>query len=103
VFLTAFCATRLALARFLAPSSCHRLATPLHDKRRFIALGARVLASRFVPRSSSTVRSVHPFVSLVLDRACAHSVAAGSAVLVLVTWWIVPRLRIHERVARPTE
>lgn len=103
VFLATFCATLLALALFLAPSIYHRLATPLHDKRRFIALGTRFLVAGFVPLSVSTVLSVHLLVSVMLGRAWAHGIASGFAALVLVTWWVAPRLRLHERMPLPPE
>ena len=101
VFVTIFIMTMLALVLFLAPAAYHRIAAPIHEKRKFVALGTRLLLLGFVPLAISLVLSTYLVTALVLGEVASKLIAGFFAALLFGAWWVAPTRRLHERLREP--
>ena len=96
VFAIVFVATMLAIVLFLAPAAYHRIVWPIRQKRRFVAYGTRFLLAGFASLALSIVLSAYLIASIVLGDLAATIIASCFAVLVSLSWWILPLRRAHE-------
>jgi hypothetical protein len=90
VFLATFATAVASLILFSAPAAIHRLARPLHDRRRYKRVATAVLVIGLVPLSASLVLATDLVVSLVVGDRWALVAAGVAAVLTGVAWWVVP-------------
>ena len=97
VYLFTFVATVLSLACFVTPAVYHRLARPIHDKRAFKDFANRFVVAGLAVFTLCLVLCTYLVTSVVVNSIAAASVAAGVGVVLVALWWIVPRLRAHDR------
>ena len=98
VFLATFLAATLALVCFVSPSVYHRLSSPLHEKRKFVAWGSRIVKAGFFPMAAAFALSTQLVTSMVVGSGWACLAALVVAALLVVLWGVSPRRRAHERV-----
>jgi hypothetical protein len=103
VFIATFVTTVLAILCFVTPAAYHRRARPIHHKRSFKMLANGFLVAGLVPFSVSVVLSAWLTTSMVVGPDWALVIAGGAAVLVLVSWWLLPAFRVHELLMTPEE
>ena len=98
VFLATFFTAILALVCFVSPSVYHRVASPLREKRKFVALGSKIVLAGFFPMAASFALVVQLVTSMILDGIWAWLAGAIVGVVLLVLWWAMPTRRVHEKV-----
>jgi len=59
----------LAFVSLLAPTAYHRLASPIHDKRRFKIFANRFLVMALVPVSASVILASFLVTSVAIGRS----------------------------------
>ncbi|HVH41070.1 MAG TPA: DUF6328 family protein [Labilithrix sp.] len=95
VFICTFCSTVLSLVLFVVPAAYHRIARPIRHKERFKTFANGFLIAGLVPMSLSIVLATYLVTYLVLDGVSLY-IAGALATLVLIVWWTVPLLRLHD-------
>lgn len=96
VYLTTFFATLAAFACFVAPAAYHRIARPIKDKLRFKVFATTLLIIGLAPASVAFVCVTYLVASVVAPQVAVPS-AAVMAGLILVLWWAIPMVRIHDK------
>jgi hypothetical protein len=103
VFVATFVTTFLAILCFVFPAAYHRRARPIHHKRSFKVLANGFLVAGLVPLSISVVLSAWLTTSMVVGQTWALAIGGAVGVIILVTWWLLPAIRVHERLMTPDE
>ena len=98
VFLATFLAATLALVCFVSPSVYHRVASPLREKRKFIAWGSKIVEAGFLPMGIAFALSTQLITSMVVGTGWACIAGGVVAVLLVLLWVLSPMRRAHERV-----
>jgi len=98
LFLATFFSTLGALACFVAPAAYHRIARPIRNKARFKELATVFIVLGLAPLSISVVTTTY-LVTSVVSPSHAEVSTGAIGVLVVLLWWVVPLLRIHDRFA----
>lgn len=98
VYLITFLCCVLSLILFTAPAAHHRLQRPLRDREGFKNTATRFIIAGLVPLSVAVTLATE----LVMSATFTHprwswSVATIVGVLILLLWWIVPRLTRHHQ------
>ena len=81
------------------PAAYRRLARPIRHKEHFKVFANRFLVAGLVPMSVAMVLAAYLVSSVVIDGVAVYF-AAAIALLIASVWWIVPMLRMHDRVGR---
>lgn len=96
IFVWTFAATLLASVLFSAPACYHRLARPIHHKRSFKLLANALVVMGMLPLSAAVVLVAYLVFAVVVPDL-ARGIASAVGVLVLVLWWLLPAVRLHDR------
>lgn len=100
VYLATFFATLASFACFVAPAAYHRIARPIRDKARFKLFATALLIIGLAPASVAFVLVTYLVSSVVAPRAAVPA-AAIMAGLIVVLWWAVPIVRVHDKFPTP--
>lgn len=98
-YLLTFFTTLVAFACFVSPAAYHRIARPIRDKRRFKLFASRMLVIGLAPLSMSIVLVTHLVTSIAVGSAATLAAAVVGGVIATL-WWVVPLLRLHDRIGR---
>jgi hypothetical protein len=100
VYLATFFMTLAAFACLVAPAAYHRIARPIRDKARFKIFATKLLVIGLAPASVAFVLVTY-LVSSVVTPQAAVPAAGVMAGLILVLWWAIPIVRIHDKFPKP--
>lgn len=99
VYMSTFFAVMLALVCFMLPAAYHRIARPIHERRRFKQFANHFLVAGLAPLSIGIVLVSWLVTSVVMPQIAA--VCAGIVAVTLgVAWWAVPLARVHTKAKR---
>lgn len=93
VYLATFICSVSCLVLFTAPAAQHRLERPLRDRVRFKQLATRLIIIGLVPLSLVLILVTQLVVSEVGGKEAGVGAAALVAVLIGLTWWLLPLRR----------
>lgn len=93
VYIVTFLCSLISLILFVAPAAHHRLQRPLRDRERFKNYATRFIIAGLVPLSIALVLATQLVMSTVLGgRWIPWSISGVLALLLLVAWWVFPKL-----------
>lgn len=92
VFLATFVLSVASLILLSAPAVQHRLIRPLVDRARFKRLATFQIVLGSFTLSLALVLATQFVLSEVLGNTVGNVVAGGIALLLLVLWWLLPKL-----------
>jgi hypothetical protein len=98
IYVTTFFSGLVAVTLFLTPAAYHRFARPIRQKHAFKLFATKLVLAGLVPLTVSIVLVAYLVTSVVAPGIAAVA-ASAVALLVLVLWWVLPVLRVHERYA----
>lgn len=101
VYLMTFLSALAAFVCFVMPAAYHRLARPILDRRRFKVFANRFLIAGLVPLSLALSLVAFLATSLAFSLTVATIVAASSAGLIALLWWVIPMTRMHRECDLP--
>jgi hypothetical protein len=93
IYLATFVCSISSLILFTAPAAQHRVERPLRNRVRFKELANRLIMIGLVPLSLALVLVAELVVSEVGGTTAGIGAAAVSAVLIGLTWWLIPLSR----------
>jgi hypothetical protein len=98
VYLVTFLCAVLSLILFTAPAVHHRLQRPLRDREGFKNTATRLMILGLVPLSLTVTLATQLVISATVStRWFAWAVAGVIGGLILLLWWLMPRLTRHEQ------
>lgn len=92
VFLATFILSVTSLVLFSAPAVQHRLLRPLTNRVRFKNLATRQIVAGSIALSGALALATQLVLSAVLGEFGATLVAAFVAVMIVVLWWVCPKM-----------
>lgn len=90
VYLATFVCSVSSLILFTAPAAQHRVERPLRNRVRFKDFANRLILIGLVPLSLAIVLATELVVSEVGGSNAGIAAAALAAILIALTWWLIP-------------
>lgn len=90
VYLATFVCSVSSLILFTAPAAQHRVERPLRDRLRFKELANRLILIGLVSLSLAIILATELVVSEVGGTTAGIGAAAVAAILIGLTWWLIP-------------
>lgn len=103
LYLVVFVTIILSLICFIMPAAYHRVARPVHNKQGFKVLATRVVIVGLIPFSIGTMLSTYFILDVVVGPWFGAIVALLVTAPLVLLWWVLPILRVHDAVATPEE
>ncbi|HYE19052.1 MAG TPA: DUF6328 family protein, partial [Tepidisphaeraceae bacterium] len=101
VYLATFVSALASLILFSSPAAHHRIERPLVDRVRFKHFATRMILAGLIALSVALVLATQLVVSEVAGLTASIFGAAGTALAVLIIWWLLPLARKATRERRP--
>jgi hypothetical protein len=92
VFLSTFLLAMASVVMLSAPAVQHRLIRPLIDRARFKRLATRQIVVGSITLSLALVMVTQLVLSAVFGHAMGNVAAGAMAALILLMWWVLPKL-----------
>lgn len=90
IYLASFVCSLTSLIFFTAPAAMHRLARPVHSRKRYKDVSTMMMIIGLVPASLALVLTSQIATSAVVGEPISWIVAAFVAVVIGVLWWVIP-------------
>jgi hypothetical protein len=90
VYLASLCATSLATALLVAPSSWHRLRFRAGDKERMLLVSNRLMIAGMALVAVAMSGVIYLVTDLLLRQTWAAVIAATNAFLFSLLWYVIP-------------
>jgi hypothetical protein len=96
-YLITFLCSVLSLVLFTAPAAHHRLQRPLLDREGFKNTATRLMILGLIPLSVTVSLATELVVAATVStRWVSWAIAGVVGALILMLWWLMPRLTRHD-------